>query len=102
MKRSRLICGLICLVVLTLGLTLVMTRPVEPFTGVDSQTIELLMKAKDAKVPDGLDPAIIIKNLRGLLDKYDNPDLWNHAKRVHSMKPEELARMNLNRNLTVQ
>jgi hypothetical protein len=96
MKRSRIVIGLIWLVVLTLALTLVMTRPVEPFTnGIDPKTIELLMRAKDTKLPEGLDPATIIQNLRGLLDKYDNPDLWNHAKRVHGMKPEDLARMNL-------
>ena len=69
---------------------------------IDPKTINLLMKAKDAKLPDGLDPATIIKNLRGLLDKYDNPDLWNHAKQVHSMKPDELARMHLNRNLGLE
>jgi hypothetical protein len=94
MKRSSIVISLIGLVVLTLAL--VMTRPVEAFTDVDPKTIELLMKAKDTKLPDGLDPALIIQNLRGLLDKYDNPDLWNHAKRIHGMKPEELARMNLN------
>lgn len=92
MKRSSLvIVGLIGLVVLGL----IIIRPVEPFMDMNQNTIDLLMKAKDVKIPEGLDPAIIMKNLRGLLDKYDNPDMWNHAKRVHTMKPDELARMQL-------
>lgn len=45
--------------------------------------------------PKTLDPAVIMKSLRGLLDRYDKPELWEHAKKVHTMSPGELARMNL-------
>ena len=76
---------------------LITIRPVESFMDMpDKETIELLMKAKDTKLPDGLDPETIIQNLRTLLNKYDNPELWKHAKLVHDMKPDALARMNLN------
>jgi hypothetical protein len=39
-----------------------------------------------------LDPTALIKNLKTLLDKYDNPELWKHAKRVNGMSTGELAR----------
>jgi hypothetical protein len=39
-----------------------------------------------------LDPTTLIKNLKTLLDKYDKPELWAHAKRVHGMTTGELAR----------
>lgn len=41
------------------------------------------------------DPHELIGTLRTLLDKYDNPELWSHAKRVHKMSPGELARDHL-------
>jgi len=41
------------------------------------------------------DPSTIIKALRGLVDKYDNPELWNNAKLVHDKDPGQLARMQL-------
>lgn len=92
-KFSLILIGLLGLLVLIM----LRLRYIETFTDVvpDANTIKLLMKAKDTKLPDGLDPSTIIKNLRGLIDKYENKELWDHAKRVHSMKPEELARMNL-------
>jgi hypothetical protein len=95
MKRfSLIVFGILGL----LALMMIRIRYVETFTDglqQNSDTIKLLMKAKDAKLPEGLDPATIVKNLRGLIDKYENKELWDHAKRVHSMKPEELARMHL-------
>ena len=43
-----------------------------------------------------LDPSAIINTLRTLLDKYDDPELWAHAKRVHGMSTGELAREYMN------
>ena len=40
-----------------------------------------------------VDPQALIKTLRTLLDKYDDPEIWSHAKRVHKMSPGELARL---------
>jgi len=41
------------------------------------------------------DPTALIKTLKTLLDKYDNPEIWAHAKRVRTMTPGELARDHL-------
>lgn len=40
-------------------------------------------------------PNEIFKKLRGLLDKYDRPDVWNHTIQMANKNPTELARMNL-------
>lgn len=93
MKRTTIIS--IVGLILLFGIILVQGHSsLEAFVDIDPKTIELLMKAKDTKAPN-LDPAVIMKNLRGLLDRYDKPDLWDHAKKVHTMSPGELARMNL-------
>lgn len=68
----------------------------EPFNDIQAETIEKLLKAKDSKLPENMpDPSTIIKALRGLVDKYDNPEMWNHAKLVHDKNPGQLARMQL-------
>jgi hypothetical protein len=41
------------------------------------------------------DPAILLKSMRGLLDKYDRPEYVEHARRVMHMDPGELARMQI-------
>jgi hypothetical protein len=41
------------------------------------------------------DPMHIFKMVRGLLDKYDKPEIWEHALRVHNKDPGQLARMSL-------
>ena len=41
------------------------------------------------------DPQKMIKHIRGLLDKYDKPDVWNHAAQVMNKDPGELARQHL-------
>lgn len=41
------------------------------------------------------DPAVLFKRVRGLLDKYDKPEVLEHAAKVMSMDPGELARMQL-------
>jgi hypothetical protein len=45
--------------------------------------------------PPTLHPGEMFKKLRGLLDKYDKPEVWQHAMDVHTKTPTELARMNL-------
>ena len=40
-------------------------------------------------------PHEIFKTLRGLLDKYDRPEIWNHAVQVANKSPTELARAQL-------
>lgn len=52
------------------------------------------------EVPD-VDPATmpppqeIFKKLRGLLDKYDKPEVWDHATQMIDKDPGQLARLNL-------
>jgi hypothetical protein len=40
-------------------------------------------------------PPELFKKVRGFIDKYDTPELWNHVTKVHTMDPGELARMQL-------
>lgn len=40
-------------------------------------------------------PHEIFKTLRGLLDKYDRPEIWDHAIQVTNKSPTELARAQL-------
>ena len=40
-------------------------------------------------------PAILLKQMRTLLDKYDKPEVWNHAASVMDKDPGTLARMQL-------
>lgn len=42
------------------------------------------------------DASAIFKKVRTLLDKYDNPEVLEHAVKVMTMDPGELARMQLN------
>lgn len=41
------------------------------------------------------EPQEIFKRLRGLIDKYDRPDVWNHAAQVMDKDPGQLARAHL-------
>ena len=51
---------------------------------------------QDIKMPENMpEPQQIIKVLRNLLDQYDKPEMWAHAKRVNKMNPGELARLEL-------
>jgi hypothetical protein len=45
-----------------------------------------------SKIPD---PQELMKKVRALLDKYDKPEVWNHATQVMDKDPGQLARMNL-------
>lgn len=40
-------------------------------------------------------PHELMRKARELLDKYDKPEVWNHAAQVIDKDPGELARMNL-------
>lgn len=46
-------------------------------------------------------PHEIFKTLRGLLDKYDRPEIWNHAIQVTNKSPTELARSQLSLDLPI-
>lgn len=41
------------------------------------------------------EPHAIIKQVRTLMDKYDKPEVWNHAAQVMDKDPGQLARMYL-------
>jgi len=41
------------------------------------------------------EPHALIKQVRTLMDKYDKPEVWNHAAQVMDKDPGELARMHL-------
>lgn len=92
--RTIFIGVIFLLVIVLLGFWLTPYR--EPFEDIqiDPATLNLLMKTKDMKAPTG-NPKEIIQALRGLLDKFDKPEMWDHAKRVHTMNPGELARLEL-------
>jgi len=40
-------------------------------------------------------PHEMFKTLRGLLDKYDKPEVWNHAIQMSNKSPADLARLQL-------
>ena len=40
-------------------------------------------------------PQELFKKLRVLIDKYDRPDVWNHATQVMDKDPGQLARTHL-------
>jgi hypothetical protein len=43
--------------------------------------------------PDGMpDPAIIMQGLRRLLDRYDQPEMWNTVMQNAKRSPGDLAR----------
>ena len=41
------------------------------------------------------DPQKLFSKMRELLDKYDKPEVWNHATQVMDKDPGQLARINL-------
>ncbi len=50
------------------------------------------VEAFNEDVPD---PAALFKQARQLLDKYDRPELWQHALFVKDKDPGQLARLQL-------
>ena len=59
----------------------------------DAAAVEMFTDLGDMPSPRDL-----FKNARALLDKYDTPDVWNHASQVMNKDPGQLARMHLNIN----
>jgi hypothetical protein len=63
-------------------------------------TREHFVSVAGIDVPD-VDPASmpppqeIFKKLRTLLDKYDKPEVWDHATQMIDKDPSQLARLNL-------
>lgn len=49
----------------------------------------------DVDLNDLQDPAALMKRMRGLLDKYDKPEIWNHAAQMMDKDPGTLARIQL-------
>ena len=49
----------------------------------------------DVDLNDLQDPAALMKRMRGLLDKYDKPEIWNHAAHMMDKEPGTLARIQL-------
>jgi len=45
-----------------------------------------------ATIPE---PQKLLKHVRSLLDKYDKPEVWNHAAQMMDKDPGQLARINL-------
>ena len=43
-------------------------------------------------------PKDLFKYAREMLEKYDRPEIWNHAAQVMDKDPSQLARMHLNIN----
>ena len=75
------------LIVILLILLIWITRVREGFINMpDIPDLDL------SKIPE---PQKLLKQVRGLLDKYDKPEVWNHAAIVMDKDPGQLARMNL-------
>lgn len=49
----------------------------------------------EAVVGGTVSPPEIFRKIRTLLERYDRPEVWEHAQRVKDMDPGQLARMNL-------
>ena len=43
----------------------------------------------------GIDPVVLIKTLKNLLNKYDDPKMLEHIMKVHTMDTGELARLEI-------
>jgi hypothetical protein len=41
------------------------------------------------------EPQELLKKVRELMNKYDKPEVWDHAAQVMDKDPGQLARMNL-------
>jgi hypothetical protein len=58
----------------------------------DIQSMQEAMKINPASLPP---PQEVFKHLRGLLDKYDRPDVWDTATQMMDKDPGWLARHQL-------
>ena len=61
----------------------------------DRKSVAAVAKLLDIKEGEPVDPHIVFGKLRGLIDKYDNPDFTKHIQRISGMDPGQLARMQL-------
>ena len=57
----------------------------------DAQTVALSL-SDISKFPE---PHKVFSQLRSLIDKYDSPDVWNHATQMIDKDPGDLARRQL-------
>ena len=84
------------LIVVLLFLTVLLFIPsIENFENVTISP-EMLEFITKTKAPENMpDPKKILKSLRSLMDKYEQGEFIDHAKKVHTMDPGQLARMEL-------
>jgi hypothetical protein len=87
------------LIVILLILLLWITRVREGFVnmqGVGAANSEMISNVVgDLNLSMIPEPQKLLKQMRSLLDKYDKPEVWNHAAIVMDKDPGQLARMNL-------
>lgn len=92
-------------VILIAALIWITHRPYEAFNGtaeaenekpkLDKDMVANVAKLLDIKEGEAVDPHLVFGKLRGLIDKYDNPDFTRHIQRISGMDPGQMARMNL-------
>jgi hypothetical protein len=93
-------------VILIVTLVWITHRPLEAFADtadenkdkdpkLDKDMVANVAKLLDIKEGEAVDPHIVFGKLRGLIDKYDNPDFTRHIQRISGMDPGQMARMNL-------
>jgi hypothetical protein len=70
-----------------------LTRVREGFVG--GTTLPGGLEVPNVDLKDLPDPHMLFKQARELLDKYDKPDVWQHAALVMDKDPGQLARMQL-------
>jgi hypothetical protein len=92
-----------------IGLLLVLmwlTRVRENFMSYRPTSLENFVVPPGTLLPGGFEvpnvnpgdlpaPQELFKKLRVLIDKYDRPDVWNHATQVMDKDPGQLARTHL-------
>ena len=89
-RDKALIALIVGLLVLTVAIFWLAYRQQEGFTSPEKVLQNLA--ANGEGIPD---PKVMMGALRSLLDKYDQPALWEHATAVARKSPTELARLNM-------
>lgn len=72
----------LCAILILIILLILFKQPKELF--IDSPNLENIQ-----------DPAQLLKRMRGLLEKYDKPEVWGSAAQMMDKDPGTLARMHL-------
>jgi len=62
------------------------------FTRVRESFIDMPADVDLTTIPE---PQELLKKVRELMNKYDKPEVWDHAAQVMDKDPGQLARMNL-------